>query len=163
MLLAIILYGCLSVSSFAQMQNKDIAKLKKQLLTSVHDTARLNLAFQLANGYRFSNVDSSLFYSDVALEYAIKLQFPASKARMLSLKGATVLESGKLPESLQLQFEALNISRKIRDSNTTAFVLNRIGNTYMELADYRKANEYYFQSKDLFRAIRSIGMVYNEI
>ena len=163
MLLAIILYGCLSVSSFAQMQNKDIAKLKKQLLTSVHDTARLNLAFQLANGYRFSNVDSSLFYSDVALEYAIKLQFPASKARMLSLKGATVLESGKLPESLQLQFEALNISRKIRDSNTTAFVLNRVGNTYMELADYRKANEYYFQSKDLFRAIRSIGMVYNEI
>jgi len=162
-LLAIILYGCLSVSSFGQMQNNDIAKLKKLLLTSVHDTARLNLAFQLANGYRFSNVDSSLFYSDVALEYAIKLQLPASKARMLSLKGATVLESGKLPESLQLQFEALNISRKIRDSNTTAFVLNRIGNTYMELADYRKANEYYFQSKDLFRAIRSIGMVYNEI
>ena len=77
-LLAIILYGCLSVSSFGQMQNNDIAKLKKLLLTSVHDTARLNLAFQLANGYRFSNVDSSLFYSDVALEYAIKLQLPAS-------------------------------------------------------------------------------------
>jgi signal transduction histidine kinase len=162
-LLAAIFYGCISVSSFAQISNEDLAKLKKQLFTATHDSSRLNLAMQLANGYRFSNVDSSLFYSDIALEYANKLQLPAWQASMLSLKGATVLESGRLPESLQFQFEALNISQKIKDTSTTAYALNRIGNTYMELADYRKANEYYFRSKDLFEVLRDSAMYYNEV
>ena len=82
---------------------------------------------------------------------------------MLSLKGATVLEAGKLPESLRFQFEAMGISEKIKDTSNIAFALNRIGNIYMELGDYRKANEYYFQSKDLFDKIADSGMVYNEL
>jgi two-component system NtrC family sensor kinase len=162
-LLAITLYGSLSISSFAQISNEDLAKLKNLLLAATHDSSRLILTAQLANGYRFSNVDSSLFYTDIALEYANKLEFPAAQASLLSLKGATVLESGRLPESLQFQFEALNISKKIKDSSTIAFALNRIGNTYMELADYGKANEYYFQSKDLFEIVRNSAMYFNEM
>jgi two-component system NtrC family sensor kinase len=162
-LFVVFFYGCFSVSALAQISNEDIAVLKKQLLAATHDSSMLNLTNRLASGYRFSNVDSSLFYTDLALEYAKKLQLPAFQAKMLSLKGATVLESGRLPESLQFQFEAMNISEKIKDSSTTAFALNRIGNTYMELADYRKANEYYFRSKDLFRVLRDSGMYYNEL
>jgi len=162
-LLTSIFYGCLSIPSFAQISNEDIAKLKKQLFTAASDSSRLIHAAQLANGYRFSNVDSSLFYTDIALEYANKLQIPAAQASLLSLKGATVLESGRLPESLQFQFEAMNMSKKIKDSSTIAYALNRIGNTYMELADYRKANEYYFQSKDLFQVLKDSAMYFNEI
>ena len=162
-LLAITLYGCLSVSSFAQISNQDIVKLKQQLQKAVNDSFKLNLTTQLANGYRFSNIDSSLFYTDIALEYANKLQIPSAQAGLLSLKGATVLESGRLPESLQFQFEALNIGQKIKDTSIVAYALNRIGNTYMELADYRKANEYYFRSKDLFEVLRDSAMFYNEI
>jgi tetratricopeptide (TPR) repeat protein len=141
-LLAITLHGCLSVSSFAQISNEDIVKLKNQLLKTVSDSSRLSLTAQLANGYRFSNIDSSLFYTDIALEYANKLQITAAQAGLLSLKGATVLESGRLPESLQYQFEAMSISKKIKDSSSIAYALNGIGNTYMELADYRKAIDY---------------------
>ena len=147
----------------AQISDDEIAGIKVKLRAAKNDSARLTHAFQLANGYRFYNVDSSLYYSDVALGFAEKLKDLRFKAAVLSLKGATVLENGRLPESLQLQFDALSISQKLKDTSIVAYALNRIGNTYMELADFKKANEYYFRSKDLFQVIRDSAMYYNEI
>ena len=162
-LLIILLYGGLSYSSFGQQSLEQINNLKEQLVKAKHDTTRLDLAFKLASGYRFSNVDSSILYTDLGLKLATEMNLPVKKAVFLSLKGATLLESGRLPESLQFQFEAMNISEKIKDTSTTGYALNRIGNTYMELSDYKKANDYYFRSKDLFQLIRDRGMYHNEV
>lgn len=162
-LLVSIYFHFLLLFGHAQKSSADIAKLKAELFAATQDKVKMSIAAALANGYRFSNVDSSLFYSDVALAYAKKLQLPFFEAGVLSLKGATVLESGRIPESLQLQYEALNISQKIKDTSITAFALNRIGNAYMELADYKKANAFYFQSKDLFQLLADSAMYYNEI
>lgn len=143
-----LLVFCVMVpDSFSQISPEQINTLKVQLLKARHDSTRMELTYQLAYGFRFSNIDSSLFYSDVTIKYANKLNMPFIKAQMLSLKGAIILEVGKLPESLQLQFEAMEISEKLKDTSNVAFALNRIGNIYMELADYKKANEYYFLSK----------------
>ena len=150
-------------SSFGQFSPEEIKNLKEQLSNAMHDSARLNLYAGLAYGYRFSNIDSSLFYTDQTITLADQNNLPSIKAQMLSLKGATVLEAGKLPESLQFQFEALEISKKIKDTTNIAFALNRIGNIYMELGDYKKANEYYFRSKGLFEKTGDIGMVHNEV
>ncbi len=155
--------GVLSLSGNAQVSEQQISELKQQLAKADHDTVRMNLAFQLASGYRFSDIDSSLLYTDLALSLANKLELPSIQAQGLSLKGATLLEGGRLPESLQFQFEAMSISEKIKDSSTTAYALNRIGNTYMELADYPKANEYYFRSKNIFQVLRDSGMYFNEL
>lgn len=146
-----------------QTSPEEIIELKNQMLKAKHDSAKGRLTFALAYGYRFSNIDSSLFYADVTIELADKMNLPSIKAQMLSLKGATVLEAGKLPESLRFQFESLEISEKIKDTSNIAFALNRIGNIYMELGDYKKANEYYFRSKDLFEKTGDIGMVHNEV
>ncbi len=149
--------------SFAQSSQEEINQMKDQLLKAKNDSTRLQFSFDLAFGYRFSQIDSSLHYSDITIELADKLNLPSIKAQMLSLKGATVLEAGKLPESLRFQFESLEISEKMKDTSNIAFAFNRIGNIYMELGDYRKANEYYFRSKDLFEKIRDTLMVYNEV
>jgi signal transduction histidine kinase len=153
----------LFINSFGQSSPQEISAFKEQLLNAKHDSIRIQMTAQLASGYRFSNIDSSLFYTDQAITLADKNNLPQIKAQLLSLKGATVLEAGKLPESLQFQFEALEISKKIKDTSNIAFALNRIGNIYMELADYKKANEYYFLSKDLFEEIGVIEMVHNEV
>jgi len=151
------------INSFSQSSPEEINDLKEQLLKAKHDSTRGRLTSQLAVGYRFSNIDSSLFYSDQTIELADKNNLPGIKAKMLSLKGATVLEAGKLPESLQFQFEALEISEKLKDTSNIALALNRVGNIYMELADYKKAKEYYFLSKDLFEKIDDIEMFHNEV
>jgi two-component system, NtrC family, sensor kinase len=152
----------LQLYSFSQNTPEQISTLKEQLLTEKNDSTRLQLFYDIAYGFRFSNIDSSLLYSDLAIDLADKLNNPFIKAHMLSLKGATILEAGKIPESLQFQFEALEISESNKDTSNMAFALNRIGNIYMELEDYKKANEYYFLSKNLFETIGDIGMFHNE-
>ena len=150
-------------SSLAQVPPEQLNKLKNQLARAKNDSIRGQTAFELAIGYRFSNVDSSIYYADLALALARKLNALRLQAAVLSLKGATLLEKGKVPESLKCQFDALKISEEIKDTLGKAFVINRIGNTYMELGEYRKANDYYFLSKDLFTSLNNTGMVNNEI
>jgi signal transduction histidine kinase len=147
----------------SQNTPEQINAFKKQLLSEKNDSARLQLYIDIANGFRFSNIDSSLYFTDMAIGLAEKLNAPFIKAHMFSLKGATNLEAGKIPESLQLQFDALEISEKVRDTSSVAWILNRIGNVYMELQDYNKANDYYFLSKNIFEQIGETGNAHNEL
>src|SRR5687768_16637393 len=87
--------------ALAQESPEKLDKLKKQLAESKNDSARGELSFSIAIGYRFSNVDSFLLYADQALEIARKLNYRAAIGASLSLIGAILLESGRLPESLQ--------------------------------------------------------------
>ncbi len=153
----------LPVYSLGQINPRQIDSLKSLLAIASSDSARGSLSAELALGYRFSNVDSSLFYTDISLQYARRANQLKSQALLLSLKGATLLEAGRLPESLQLQFEALKITDEIKDTSTKAFALNRIGNTYMELGDYKMANKYYFMSMNLFEKLANTGMYDNEM
>ena len=153
----------LSHSVMSQKTSKEINNLKNQLLEAKDDSVRIRFMAALTMGYRFSNVDSSLFYADMAINLANKMGRPKDRARILSLKGATLLEAGSLPESMKLEFEALNIGEKMKVTTITASALNRIGNIYMELGDYRKANEYYFRSKDQGQLIGDTAIYINEL
>jgi len=163
----ILIYILVSCGIFLQANSQttpeDLKVLKEQYQNATSDSTKGPLSYQLAFGYRFSDIDSSLYYTDAAISYAEKLNLPEIKALLLSLKGATILEAGKLPESLRLQFEALELGEQFKDTSTIAFALNRIGNIYMELADYKKAIEYYSRSKSLFEMIQDTGMVHNEM
>ncbi len=163
----ILIYILVSCGIFLQANSQttpeDLKVLKEQYQSATSDSTKGPLSYQLAFGYRFSDIDSSLYYTDAAIGYAEKLNLPEIKALLLSLKGATVLEAGKLPESLRFQFEALEIGEQLKDTTNIAFALNRIGNIYMELADFKKANEYYTRSKVLFEKIGDVGMVHNEM
>ena len=146
----------------AQVPDERINELKSQLTAAKSDPARLELATNLGVGYRFSNIDSSMYYANAAWELAKKINSLEYQGMLLSLKGAILLEIGALPESMKLQYEALKICDQTHDDSTRAFALNRIGNIYMELADYKKANEYYFLSARHFQA-RKDSIYYNEI
>jgi two-component system NtrC family sensor kinase len=157
------LLSAFAFNAFSQKSDSAILSLKLQLMTAKNDTARAWMAAELALGYRFSHVDSSLLYNDLALSLVTKLNLLFARGNLLSLKGSTLLESGKIPEAMQQQYSALQIAEEIKDSATIASALNGIGNTYMELAEYSKANDFYRRSKDLFRAIGIIAMYYNEL
>jgi len=154
---------------FAQISPKKESELKQQFAKAAHDTTKINIAAQLGSSYRFSNIDSSMVYLNRALKMNDKLLHQYStfavqkKAYLLSLRGATELEAGKLPESLQSQFEAYRIGKDLGNNSIMALALNRIGNTYMELGDYIKADDYYVQSKNLFKVVGNTGMYYNEV
>jgi len=117
----------------------------------------------LSQGYRFSNIDSSLHYTDTAIELSRAMNDPAAEANALSQKGFIVLETGDLPLSLQYQMAALHLSEKFSDPVITGFTLNRIGNVYTELGDYKRAIDYYRMSINLFASANQQGYVHNEL
>ena len=163
LLILVFICFCSFNSARGQLSPKQLDRLKDELKLPTNDSTRGVLYFQLANGYRLSNVDSSLYYADLALQHAYRTRHLVAQAFILSLKGFTLLEAGRLPESMQSQFEALEIAEKSNNITAKGFIFNRIGNTYMELADYKRANEYYFLSKKLFESVNDSGMVYNEL
>lgn len=156
-------------SAFGQISLSKANDLKRELAHAKHDTLKIAIAGKLGSSYRFSNIDSSLVYLNLALKMndEVNDKYPkfaeGTKASLLSLKGATLLESGKLPESLEFQFEALRIAKLANNKEITATALNRIGNTYMELGDYGSANKYYFDSMKIFKLIGNNGMYFNEL
>src|SRR5438874_9679297 len=106
--LIILFYLASSQSLFSQMSGTMLSNLKQALAGANVDSTKMDLAFNLARGYRFSNIDSSLFYTNMSLAIAKKLNSLKYLSVILTSKGATLLESGKLPEALQVEFEALN-------------------------------------------------------
>jgi two-component system NtrC family sensor kinase len=131
-------------STSGQISNDEIIQIKKELQLASNDSIKLELINTLASGYRFSNIDSSNFYTDKALKLASKFNLPGMKSNLIGLKSSNALESGDLPEAFQFAFEALKLAEKIKNNaNLKGYALNRIGNIYMELSNYRKAIEYY--------------------
>ncbi|MGB6037043.1 MAG: tetratricopeptide repeat protein, partial [Cryomorphaceae bacterium] len=152
----------MSLSAQAQVPTEMMDSAKNELSKATTDSARIALLIQLSGGIRFSDAQASLAYSDSALVLAERNNFKKVYAVILSLKGATLLEFGKIPQSLAAQFESLRISQEVKDSANVAITLNRIGNTYMELGDYPKAIEYYRLSKKYFVLLGS-AVEYNEL
>lgn len=162
-ILALLIF-CSGLSySFGQITQHQGDSLKQLLNATTNDSIKLGYIIDLVYGYRGSEIDSAFHYINYAIEIAQKNNIPSVIAHMISMKGYMVLETGRLPESLQLQFQALDMANDLDDKYIKGLTLNRIGNTYMELADYPKAIYYYNQSKDNFSAIQNDGWYYNEI
>lgn len=152
-----------NTSLLAQVKQETIDGLRAAFMQATTDTARLYAAAELAYGYRFSNVDSSNHYNDIAREIAAKNGLGNNVlSELLSMKGAIVLEEGKLPEALLYSFEALKLAEEEGSESIIAITLNRIGNVYMELEDHRKALDYYQRSAVYYKKAKAL-LYYNEL
>ena len=147
----------------AQLSDIEIEDLKKSLGSLENDSVYIMTIWSISQGYRFSDIDSSLKYLEITESFARERNVWALLNSVLSTKGAIFLETGKLPEALELQFEARKLSQEKKDFNSEALSNNQIGNIFMELADYKSAIEYYTLSKEIFDKIGDQTMVYNEL
>ncbi|HLG39591.1 MAG TPA: tetratricopeptide repeat protein, partial [Chitinophagaceae bacterium] len=149
--------------SFGQFSSEEIIRLKNKLNNTGEDTARINICLEISNDYRYTNIDSSIWYAEKAVEISRSIHNLSAEAAALSQKGFIVLETGDLPQSLQYQFMALDLLQGAADPEAMGFALNRIGNIYMELGDWKKAIDYYRRSETQFRKINKIALIYNEL
>lgn len=147
----------------SQVSSAQLTHLKMQLQQAGSDSIRAFLLNEIAVGYRFSNVDSAQFYADEAIKVSAKPGLERFGPRAMSLKGMTMLDEGRLAESLQLQYDAMALGYAVKDTVSVASALNRIGNIYMELGDLRKAIDFYQQSGELAWKFGETGLYYNEI
>ncbi len=153
----------LPVYLLAQVPRQELVLIRNKLQAATSDSARFKISMDLSQAYRFSDVDSALYYTDRAIQISRVMNNPAREADGLSQKGFIVLETGDIPQSLQYQLAALRLSEKFSDPVIEGFIINRIGNVYTETGDYKKAIDYYRRSIEQFTKAGQQGYVHNEL
>ncbi|MBC7827398.1 MAG: tetratricopeptide repeat protein [Chitinophagaceae bacterium] len=157
--------------SIGLAQNKYTDSLLRQLTLARDDTSRVLLMGQLSFHYRYSNIDSSIYFGQKSLALAQQIKFKRGEANALSHVGQAMREKGDLSKALELQLKGL----KIAEANNYIFerstCLRRIGLVYMDLKDYPKTLSYLRQALDIVTLIQfkrglaieymNIGMTYD--
>ncbi len=155
-LLLLIFFGlCFNQTVLAQAGSFDSIKIYRQKLAlhKKEDTTRATLLSRLANFYRRNNYDSALLYGRKALQLAKKIGFARGEIRAESTLEFSLRETGNLAEALNLQLDLLDKARQLKNINSEGVELNSIGNTYLEMGDYKTAMDYYRRSRNIFLPI----------
>src|SRR6266498_870667 len=134
-------------------QITSIDSLRRLLAHMPQDTNRALLPTELAGNYQFFESDSAIILVRQAIELSKKLNFKKGEARATSRLGEVLHIRGELPQSLEEQLKALQLSRKNNDLVTEAECLIFIGIVYLELGEYRQSLRYLFQSKKIYENI----------
>ena len=150
-----LLFAFFGSVGFAQNMRPD--SLKRELSVAKQDTSRVLIMAQLCNAYRSANPDSALLYVQRALALARKINFPKGMVRALTNWGRVINDSGNLPKSLQMQFEALQIAEENGLTAETGWPLTRLGAIYATLGDDTKAMYYSRQSLKVFEASHDVN------
>src|SRR4051812_9670411 len=116
--------------------------LKRLLIQSREDTSRILLLAQIASNYRFFNPDSAIIIVQQAMSLAQTLHFSKGNIRALNVYGEAKRFQGEFPQSLEAQFNALEISKNSGDNEGEAACLGSIGLVYLELNENRQALNY---------------------
>ena len=134
-------------------QNSRADSLKKVLEKTKPDSNRVNLLLQIAESYYFSRPDTCLFYSLQARSLAKDLHMEVAEITALNFSGEALRFTGDYPAALKMQFEALKLSRKIKDREDEASSLGYIGLTYVEFGEYRQGLQYLLPSNVINREL----------
>ncbi len=142
---------CSLSCSFCFSQSKSLDSLKHELAIVTNDTSRVFIMIDLIWFYRYTNPDSSLFYSDKAIELTHKIGFIDGEIQVLAFTCLIWQGLGNLPKALEIGFNALNLAEKNHIvGEVRGIPLGNIGYVYFELKDYPKAMSYFQQMKTLF-------------
>ena len=169
--IAAILVFLSCLTGFTQNQ-KVIDSLHHRLAMAKNDRSRIHAQIDLSSTYRLGNTDSSVYYGEVALSLAQKINYPVGEILALSFMSITLGQVGNLSRALEMAFKALQIAKSNDLESFASPALNSIGEIYIVLKDYPKALTYLQRQRKLYDkgeinegfgyALYDIGNVYEE-
>ena len=149
----------LSQQVFAQSNHQSIIDSIKQAVSiSNSDTTTVLSMVELADQYKFSNVDSALFYGQKALVVSRKIKFQEGEYKSLFIMGYALSMAGNSTRALELELKALRITEKYNFTIGRGQILNRLGIIYRSAGDFSSSLFYHKQSKQLFDSIHNYSM-----
>ena len=81
----------------AQVPRQELVLTRNKLQAATSDSARFKISMDLSQAYRFSNIDSALYYTDRAIEISRVMNDPAKEADGLSRAAVARLFRDELP------------------------------------------------------------------
>jgi len=117
-------------------------------------------------GWEFTNLDSSMFYANQALELSKKINFEKGFGQAKRLIALNYSDFGLKDSCLIYYNQALEHSKKSKDFETEAACYNGLGVYYKYNGEYEKAIENYNISLEIYSKMKdtiSIGNIYNNL
>jgi len=123
-----------------------IDSLKHQLIIAKNDTSRVLVLSNLCRAYEYYKFDSIAVYAKQGLALAQKSGYSRGEIDVLNAWQGASENHGDIPESLELNFKALQIAEENHYIFETAISLSNIGSDYWDLQDYPRAISFYKKS-----------------
>ncbi len=149
--LKVILFVLCSISSnllFAQDEPPEIIRFKDYLESEIDSTKKVGLYNDLAWEYSLSNYDSSLKYTNKAIQLSNTIGDDYWKAVSLEMMALLKEISGQVEEAAQLYIEVIGLREKIGGGGLET-TYNNLGILFKEQENYPKSLEYFRKSYDI--------------
>jgi len=117
--------------------------------SSQRDSSGVLWMLEVAFMYRFSNPDSSIIFAREALFLARQLSYKRGEGQALIILGENFRLAGDFPRALGNLFNALRVSKDIKDQELEENSLDFIGIALIELGEYRQGLNYLYQAKKI--------------
>lgn len=135
-----------------------LAQQQQQASLTLHQ--RLDELNRLAEQYRYTSTDSSLWYAEQALQLAEQLHNKRGKSYALYHRSYALYSQGKYDLALTTLHQTLPLFEELADSNGIGLTLNDVGNIYKRQQRYTEALDYYYKSFAVFELLENKeGMV----
>lgn len=123
---------------------------QQHLLKVEQDTNQVKLLIQLARNYYFMKPDTCLALAKEAIVLSKRLGYSYGELDALNVAGESYRFLGDFPQSLEMQFTALQINQRNHNKNGEAVTLGFIGFTYIEFNEFQQGLYYLNQAQELF-------------
>lgn len=111
-------------SLYAQLLPKQLEVLKEKAASAISGTSRAKYYYEIDVGYRLSEIDSGLHYTDKAIALSKLADDPIRAVDALDVKGFILLEAGDIPGSLKCQLDGFKILEDYAGVARMASLLN---------------------------------------
>jgi signal transduction histidine kinase len=141
-------------------------RLLTQLKSVSSDSSKINLVLDIADTYVGSMPDSAMFYCDIALFTAKKLDYKKGIAICLNYRGSIYSYMGLYEKAIDNYLKSLKIYEEMKDTHGMAMCYGNIGTSYSDQGSNNIALQYYSKAIKIFEELkdnRSLANIYNGI
>ena len=171
-------FSLISFSIIIQLCNaqnaKDVDSLTNILnQNKTEDSNRVRTLLNLANIVIYNNPDSSMKYTDEAMQISQKIKWQKGIALSFRQKGYVYYISSDNLQAMDYYLKALKAGEAMNNNFFNATIYNNIANIYADLKNYKKALDYYSKYLSIAEEIKSktdemngfinIGDIYTEM
>ncbi len=148
-LMSIIFFSCFQTKVFAN----EADSLKKILLTSVTDSARVDVLNVLSKSFFNSNPDTSIVIANTAKSLAERINYKPGLALAYKNIGKGYYLGGKYKEAILNWQQAIEVYKLLNDKKGVANMLSNQGAVYFNQGDDAKSLELHLQSLKMSEAL----------
>lgn len=153
-------------SSISFTQNSYRDSLLNLIEQSKEDSTLAQLYTDIGRYYLSTNLDSSIFFTESAIEYANKSNVPEKIVIAINLKGNYYERKAEYDQAMVYYNEALELCKELGYDKGFAVVLNNMAIVHSDKGEYPKAIKMYQQALEYERKINNaqgIAEAYNNI